>query len=121
MGMLQCRSEDSGRLSQRDMNPKSASALVWASAIISVVGMLVMSPAAGFALYVVAIILSIVPIVSGPKVTRIAAAAVCIISLTLACQCYPAFEKERDAYRKRAEARSIKVPTQSTVEQQDKK
>jgi hypothetical protein len=103
------------------MNPKSASALVWASVITGVVGMLVMSPAAGFLLYVVAIILSIVPIVSGPKVTRIAAAAVCIISLTFAFQGYHAFKSEIDAYRKHAEIRSIKAPAQSTVESQGKR
>lgn len=103
------------------MNPKSASALVWASAITGVLGMLVMSPAAGFVLYVVAIILSIAPIVSGPRVIRIAAAVVCTISLTLACHGYPAFEKERDAYRKHAESRSLKAPAQSNVRQEEKK
>jgi hypothetical protein len=113
--------EDSGKLSQRGMNKKSASALVWASVITSAIGMLVLSPAAGFVLYVVAILLSIVPILSGQRVTRIAAAVAFIISLTFAYQGYPAFEKERDAYRKRTEARSIKVPAQATVEPQDKK
>jgi len=66
------------------MNPKSPSTLVWASVITSMIGMLVLSPAAGFMLYVVAIILSIVPLVSGTKVTRIAAAVAFIISLALA-------------------------------------
>ena len=103
------------------VNPKSASALLWASAITSVLGMLVLSPAAGFMLYVVAIVFSIVPIVSGNKVTRIAAAAVFIISLTLAYHGYTAFDKERDAYRKRAEIRSVKVPGQTTMQQQEKK
>ncbi|MDQ1277987.1 MAG: hypothetical protein QG555_1029 [Thermodesulfobacteriota bacterium] len=102
------------------MNKKSASALVWASVITGVVGMFVMSSAAGFVLYVVASILSVVPLGSGPRVLRIAA-AVSIISLTFAYHGYPAFAKELAAYRKHAAIRSIKVPAQSTVESQGKR
>lgn len=101
------------------MNPKTASTLVWASVITSLLGMIILSPAAGFVLYVVAMLLSLAPLVSGPKMTRIAAVAVIMISFSFAYHGYPAFEKEREAYRKRAEAVSIKAPV--TVQPQEKK
>jgi len=100
------------------MNPKSASALVWASIITIVLGMMVGSPGAGFVLYIVAVVLSTAPLLCGAKLTRVAAALTFAISLALALQGYPAFDKERDAYRKHSEVRSVKAPAPPAAQQQ---
>lgn len=95
--------------------------MVWASVITSLLGMIILSPAAGFVLYILSILLSLAPLVSGPKMTRIAAVAVIMISFSFAYHGYPAFEKEREAYIKHAKAGSIKAPAQATVQPQEKK
>jgi len=103
------------------MNPRSASTLVWGAAAAFLLGLLVMSPSAQFALYVIAILLAIVPAGFGGKRSRIAGGLIVLISLALAWQCYPAFRKEGDDYRRRAAAKTQKVPPQLPVPQQEKR
>jgi membrane protein implicated in regulation of membrane protease activity len=88
------------------MNSKSTSALAWAAAFATTLGLSVMSPGAQFLSCIVAAALAIVPTLFGPNKPRVAGGVMMAISLTLAYQGYPAFKKEVEDYRKRAEARS---------------
>lgn len=103
------------------INPKSASTLAWAAAAATLVGFMIMSPAGRFISFVVAVVIAIVPTLFGSRISRIAGGLILAISLALAYQGYPAFEKEMGDYRNRVKARSAKVPVQSPAEQQDKK
>jgi len=94
------------------MNPKSASALAWAAAFVTILGLSVMSPGAQFLSCVVAAALAIVPTLFGPNKPRVAGGVMLSISLALAYQGYPVFKKEVVDYRKRAEARSAQSPAQ---------
>src|SRR3954453_16986406 len=103
------------------MNPRSASTLVWGAAAACLFGLFVMSPSGQFALYVLAILLAIVPTAFGGKRSRIAGGLIVLISLAFAWQCYPAFRKEGDDYRRRAAAKTQKAPSQLPVQQQEKR
>jgi len=103
------------------MNPKSASALAWASAIVIFLGLIVMSPAGRFMFCILGGVLALVPALLGPKVPRAAGGVMLALSVALAYQGYPAFEKERQDYRKRAESRSAGVPAQSPAKAQEQK
>lgn len=103
------------------MNPQSASAVVWAAATATLLGLMVMSPAGRFISYIVAAVLTLFPTLFGSKVSRVAGGVILAISLLLAFQVYPAFRKDGDDYRKRVETRSAKVPAQAPLQQQEKK
>lgn len=92
------------------MNPKSASTLVWAAAAATLIGLIIMSPSGQFFSFLVAAILATAPGLFGPKRVRIAAGVILAFSIAFACKGYPAFHKEMGDYRKRAAARSSKVP-----------
>lgn len=103
------------------MNPKSASTLVWAAAAATLIGLIIMSPSGQFFSFLVAVILATTPTLFGPKRPRIAAGVILAFSIALACQVYPAFHKEMGDYRKRAAARSSKVPATAPGPQQENK
>ncbi|TAL24232.1 MAG: hypothetical protein EPN94_07740 [Nitrospirae bacterium] len=103
------------------MNPHSASALAWAAAAATFLGLIIMSPAGQFMSFIVAVVLAIVPTLFGSKMQRIAGGVILAISLALAYQGYPAFDKEMVDYRNRVKARSTKVSAQSPAEQQERK
>lgn len=94
------------------MNPKSASTLVWAAALATILGLSVMSPGAQFLSCLVAAALAMAPTLFSAKKTRIAGGIMLVIALALAYQGYPAFKKEGEDYRKQVEARSAQSPTQ---------
>jgi len=103
------------------MNPKSASALLWTAAAATFLGLAIMSPSGQFFSFIVAALLATAPALFGSKRLRIAGGAILALSIALACQGYPAFQKEREDYRKRAAARSGKTPAPSPVQQQQTK
>ncbi|MFH1605346.1 MAG: hypothetical protein ABIH03_15735, partial [Pseudomonadota bacterium] len=105
-------------LHEQDMNPKSASTLVWASVIAILLGMVILSPSAAFVLYVVAVVFATIPTAFGPKVPRVAGGVALLVALALAYQGYPAFAAERDSYRKRAESKAAKATVKSPAPQQ---
>jgi membrane protein implicated in regulation of membrane protease activity len=108
-------------VSKQDMNPRSASALVGAAAIVTFMGLIAMSPAGQLFFCIVGAVFAVVPTIFGPKGPRVAGGVMLAIAIALAYQGYPAFEKEKDDYRKRVEARSAKVPAQSPVQEPGKK
>lgn len=103
------------------MKPQSVSALDWAAAAATFLGLIIMSPAGQFISFIVAVVLAAVPTLFGSKVQRVAGGVILAISLALAYRGYPAFEKEMADYRKRVKVRSAIVPAQSPAEQQEKK
>lgn len=103
------------------ISPKSASALAWAAAAATFLGFVIMSPAGRFISFIVAVVLAIVPTLFASKRLRITGGVILAISLALAYQGYPAFDKEMEDYRNRVKARSAKVPAQSPMEQREKK
>lgn len=104
-----------------NMNPKSASALAWAAAIATLVGLMGLSPGARFISFLVAAVLAIVPTLFGTRVPRVLGGALLAISLVLAYQGYPAFSKEMADYRNRVKAPAGHNSAPSPVEQQGKK
>ncbi len=70
------------------MNPKSASSLAWLSAIVLVIGMMVMSPAGQMAAYVLAAVLAAFPAALGPRKARIGAIVVAVLALVLLAAAY---------------------------------
>lgn len=103
------------------INPKSASALAWAAAAATILGSMIMSPAGRFMAFIIAVVLATVPALFGSRKLRIAGGLILAISLALAYQGYPAFDKEMADYRNRVKARSVKVPAQPPAERQEKK
>ena len=83
------------------MNPKSASAMAWAAAAVTIIGSMVISPGGQFISYIIATVLALVPALFGYKKSRIAGGLILTIALLLAIQVYPAFKNEGDVYKKR--------------------
>ncbi len=94
------------------MNPKSASTLVWAAALVTILGLSVMSPGVQFLSCLVAAVLAVVPTLFSAKKTRVAGGIMLAIALAFAYHGYPAFKKEGEDYRKQVEARSAQSPAQ---------
>ncbi len=92
----------------KQINPKSASALVWFAAILIVAGWLVMSPSGAFALFVLAALFAVFPAVFGSRGTRIAAAVLLLVSIIFASIKYPEFKSEREMISKRTKNSSMK-------------
>ena len=90
------------------MKAESARALVWAAAILIMLGLVIMSPAGAFALFALAAISAAIPAAFGSKLPRIIAAVLLITSLALAATFYSAFDREREAYAQRAKERAAK-------------
>jgi membrane protein implicated in regulation of membrane protease activity len=103
-----------------EMNPQSASTLVWAAAAATIVGFMVMSPGGQFISYIVAVFLALVPTLFGSKMSRVVGGVILTISLFLAFQVYSAFKNEGDGYRKRVEDRSGKMPAPARISELDR-
>lgn len=94
------------------MNPKSASTLVWAAVLVTVLGLSVTSPGAQFLSCIVAAVLAIIPTLFSSKKPRAAGGIMLAIALAFAYHSYPAFKKEGEDYRKRVEVVSAQSHTQ---------
>ncbi len=84
------------------MNPKTAKAFVWASAISLLLGMAVMSPVGGFFLYALVALAVLIPTIFGGGRPRIAGAVIVTVSLALLAVTYPKFDAEMTKYEQRA-------------------
>ncbi|OGR99805.1 MAG: hypothetical protein A2V88_14805 [Elusimicrobia bacterium RBG_16_66_12] len=94
------------------MNPKSASALVWFSAVMILIGFVALDPGLRFVLFVLAAVSAAMPALAGRERSRIAGMVALVASCLLAADGYPAFASRLKAYRARAgdQARSIASP-----------
>lgn len=106
-----CRTAALSEMS-KNMNPKSASALVWASVFVTFLGLSVTSPGAQFLSCIVAAALAVTPAFFSSKKTRVAGGVMLAISLAFAYHGYPAFKKEGEDYRKRVEVVSAQPHAQ---------
>jgi hypothetical protein len=85
-----------------EMNPKTPRTLVQFSAILVVLGIVVMDPLAGIALMVLAGILSIISIIFGTKKVRIIAVILLAIVISVAIWKFPEARQHLQRYRDRA-------------------
>jgi hypothetical protein len=87
---------DGGWVRHLKMKDTSASALVWFSGIVMVIGWLVMSPSGAVFSFVLSAIFAIVPAVFGTAKIRLVAIVLLIIALFFAADRYPEFRSERE-------------------------
>ena len=100
------------------MNPKTPRTLVQFSAILVVLGIAVMDPLAGFALMVLAGILSIISIIFGTKKVRVIAIILLAIVISFAIWKLPEAQQHLQRYRERAPAIE-KEATSSNLEKKE--
>ena len=81
---------------------RSANAFAGLSAILVVVGLLVLSPSAGFLLMVVAAVCALLPLALGAKATRVVGLVLLIAASGLALKFYPDFRNEQRGVAERA-------------------
>jgi len=85
----------------------SANALTWFAAILIFIGMLLMSPAGSFLVYVLAALFAMAPVIFGTKKIRIFAIILLLVSIFLAVNKYPEFKSESDKYSRRGKISQI--------------
>lgn len=90
------------------MNPKSANALSWTSAILIALGLSVGSPSGTFALLVMAAICSLIPALFASKRPRLFSAILFLVAVALAVNDYPAFKQDQADYAKQVKERADK-------------
>jgi hypothetical protein len=88
------------------MNPKSASALIWAALIVDSLGLMVHALEAQFVFSIFSAVLVFFPFVFAREKTRIAAGLVLALSLALAYAGYPRFIDSPYMQRARAVSES---------------
>ena len=103
------------------MNPKTPRTLVQFSAILVVLGIVVMDPLAGLALMVLAGILSIISIIFGTKKVRVFAIIVLAIVISFAVWKLPEARQHLQRYRERAPSMekgstSLHIPSSTMTE-----
>jgi hypothetical protein len=86
----------------------SASALTWFALILLILGLLMMSPAGSFAVFILAALFAAAPALFGTKKIRLAAIVLLIAAIILAASQYPGFKNERHSMEKRAKISRIK-------------
>jgi len=79
----------------------SASALVWVSGILILLGWLVMSPSGAFFFFLLSVLFAGVPAVFGAGKIRLVAIALVIIALFSTVERYPEFKSERERLHRR--------------------
>ena len=84
------------------MNSQSLKSLLWIAIIVLLTGMAVMSPVAGFALYVLSALFSAFPVLSGSKWVRFTGITVLALALLLSVVTYPKYAADMMTYKKRA-------------------
>jgi membrane protein implicated in regulation of membrane protease activity len=87
----------------------SASALIWLTAILLGLGLLIMSPAGSFLVFVLAALFAAAPAFFSTKKLRIAAIVLLIAAILLAAAKYPEFQNERNRIERRNKTRMIKT------------
>lgn len=84
------------------MNPKTLNTLIWVAIISMLIGMSVMSPAAGFALYILSAVSSVLPAFRGTRGIRFTGIAILVLSLLLSAATYPKYSGDMKSYKERA-------------------
>lgn len=84
------------------MENSTASTFIWLTAILLVLGLIVMSPSGAFFAFVLAALSAVIPIFCGTKKIRIVAVILLLASIFLASVEYPAFQKEQRKIHSRA-------------------
>ena len=90
------------------MKIQSARTLTWFAAILVLIGWLVMSPAGSFAVFVLSVLISAVPVFFGRGTVRVVAAVLLLLSILSATIKYPEFKHEREIYQDRQKKVAIK-------------
>lgn len=80
------------------MNPKSASALVWFSALLILIGFVALDPGLRFVLFVLAAVCAAIPAVIGRERPRIIGVVALIAAALLAADAYPTSSSRLEAY-----------------------
>jgi membrane protein implicated in regulation of membrane protease activity len=91
-------------------DPKSARALAGFSAILIVVGFVVLSHSAGFMLMAGAAVCALVAVIAGTRSTQVAGAVLLAVSITFAVVFYPHFKGEQDRIAEHAKKTSTSIP-----------
>ena len=81
------------------MKPESAKTLVWLAIILIFLGFVGLNPALSLVLFILAAISSAVPALLARKRLRIAGILVCLASVALAVNAYPAYKQHMDQYK----------------------
>ena len=101
------------------MNPHSAKALAWCAGILVALALIVMSPVAAFAMVALAAFCAAIPSVFAHKRTRVISVVLLMVSMALVATFYPAFQRDREAYARRAKERAarpqVTAPTDQSV------
>lgn len=87
----------------KDKKTQSAQTLLWLSAILIIIGFVVISPAANFISQIAAAFFATIAIPLGRGPTRIMAIVITIAAITLAYVSYPDYKKHMDDYIQRAQ------------------
>jgi membrane protein implicated in regulation of membrane protease activity len=94
----------------KDKKVQSAQTLLWLSSILIILGVVVISPAAGFISQIAAALFAVIAIALGRGSTRIMAIVLTIASIALAYVTYPDYKKHMDDYIQRAQ----QAPSETT-------
>lgn len=81
------------------MNPQTANTLNWLAGILIVTGLAISSPGGAFAVFVLAILACLAPVLRGAGKARIIGGLLLILAAGLAVSGYPAFRHEQAQYR----------------------
>lgn len=87
------------------MNPHSAKALAWLTAILILLALVILSPGGAFALLGAAALCAAIPAVFATGRLRLISLALLLVSVALMASFYPAYKREREAYGRRVRAR----------------
>jgi membrane protein implicated in regulation of membrane protease activity len=87
----------------------SASALIWLTAILLGLGLLIMSPSGSFLVFILAALFAAVPVFFGAGKMRIAAVILLVAAILLAAGKYPEFQDEHNRIEKRNKTKLIKT------------
>jgi membrane protein implicated in regulation of membrane protease activity len=85
---------------------RSANALAWFSAILLVVGLLVLSPSAGFLLMILAAACALLPLAFGARAARVVSLVLLIAASVLAVKFYPEFRSDQRGVTERVKTHS---------------
>lgn len=87
------------------MNEQSVRTLLWSSAIVILIGGMVMSPSARLLAFGLAAVLAVLAVVFGRRRARLIAIVLTIVSLLLVVQEYPNAKQDYLDYRQNANSR----------------
>ena len=87
------------------MNEQSVRTLLWSSAIVMLIGGMVMSPSARLLAFGLAVVFAVLAVAFGRRMIRLIAVVLTIVSLLLVVQEYPNAKQDFLDYRENANGR----------------